>query len=78
MVDDKTSGQAMDDARKALFEAALKAAQYLDDTFTPVDDHSRSGESTLSREGGKDYRFFKQERADIALKLLEIAFLPRK
>jgi hypothetical protein len=78
MVDDKTSAQVTDEARKALFEAALKAAQYLNDTFTPVDAQTRSGEQTLTREGGKEYRFFKPERADIALRLLEIAFLPRK
>ncbi len=76
MVDEKTSTQAMDDARKALFKAALKAAQYLDDTFTPAD--TQGGQDALSRESGKDYYHFDEKRADVALRLLEIAFFPKK
>ena len=78
MEDDKITSEAMDDARKALYNAALKAAQYLDTVFTSIDAENHSRESSLSHEAGNDYGLFMQERADIALRLLEIAFSPRK
>lgn len=76
MADDKTSGEVEHDARMALLEAALKAAKYLDSIFTPIGEQNlSSSRDTANLEGSKNYyNNVNPERADIALRLLEIAF----
>jgi hypothetical protein len=64
-----TSGQIRAEALKAFHKAALKAAEYLEDVFTPGGDNA---------DAGKEYNSFTLERANIALKLLDIAFSPNK
>lgn len=68
---DKNSAQIREVARKALFDAALKAARYLEDVYTPLEDVDQP---FSQRDAGKQYYNLAQERVDAALKLLDIAF----
>lgn len=68
---DKNSAQMREVARKALFDAALKAARYLEDAYTPLE---KDDQSPSQRDAGKQYHNLVQERVDAALKLLDIAF----
>jgi hypothetical protein len=60
------------EAHKALLDAAIKAARYLEATFTPLEDEDQVHSAY---DEGKQYPNLSVERANIALKLLEIAYI---
>jgi hypothetical protein len=68
---DETSSAKRVEAHDALFDAALKAARYLEDAFTPWENQSQGA---YELDAGKQYSILNVERANIALKLLDIAY----